>query len=112
MAAMAQLATNLGKIRKKFGFSQKNVAQLLNVSPTLLRYYETDKREPTPLHLTQLADLYAVNIADLFEEKALNSAVTLTHKRLKLADLQAIAQFNRIVKNYSALTDLVIIPSK
>jgi transcriptional regulator with XRE-family HTH domain len=107
---MSQLSTNLEKIRKKLGFSQENVAGFLNVSHTILSNYETDKREPSHAHLTQLADLYGVNIADFFDEDPYNNAATIAFAfradTLTPADLQSIAQFKRIVKNYLALNDI------
>ena len=107
---MSQLSANLERIRKKLGFSQETVAGFLNVTHTILSNYETDKREPTHAHLTKLADLYGVDVADLFDEDPDNTATTIAFAFradvLESADLNSISQFKRIVKNYLSLHDI------
>ncbi len=107
---MSTLSNNLEKLRKQLGFSQETVAGYLNVSHTILSNYEKDKYDPTHSHLKQLADLYGVDIADLFEEnpahQVANAAFAFRADGLKQEDLSAIAQFRLIVKNYITLHEV------
>ncbi|MCL2220669.1 MAG: helix-turn-helix domain-containing protein [Chitinispirillia bacterium] len=51
--------------RKKAGFSQKKCAELADISPTALNYYEKDKREPNVLILVNLAKVLRVTVDTL-----------------------------------------------
>ena len=94
-------------LREKFGFSQEIVAGYLGVTHTVISNYETGKRQPTHEHLTKLADLYDVDIVDLFSNEpaiySTNAAFAFRAETVKPEDLTSIALFRRIVKNYLTL---------
>jgi transcriptional regulator with XRE-family HTH domain len=104
---MSPLNRNLESLRKRLGYSQENVAQFLNVSHTIISNYETGKYEPTHEHLTKLADLYGVDIVDLFSEDVslnnYNLAFAFRADTLKAEDLESISKFKKIIKNYLVL---------
>lgn len=52
------LPERLRDLREKFTYSQKDVANLLDVSPSLISGYETGERTPSVEVLLQLANLY------------------------------------------------------
>ena len=66
--ANASLALRLRKFRIDAGFSQKNVADMLNVSRSTYTYYETGKTTPDPATLNRIARLLGVSIEDFFSE--------------------------------------------
>lgn len=62
------LAKNLARFRKRKGYSQKYVAELLHISPQAYHKYEKiDGRgtEPSTENLGKLADLYNVSVDEL-----------------------------------------------
>ncbi|MDD2235368.1 MAG: helix-turn-helix domain-containing protein [Desulfitobacteriaceae bacterium] len=54
--AMNVLPERLKTIRKQRGWTQRQVAQKMNISPSTIALYETGDRNPDPLMLTRLAD--------------------------------------------------------
>ena len=52
------LPERLKELRVKFGFSQRDVARYLSMSPSIVSSYETGERTPSVEVLLDLADLY------------------------------------------------------
>jgi len=52
---MESLGQRITHYRKKIGISQKDLADAIEVSSTVLNYYEKDKRKPNVLILIRLA---------------------------------------------------------
>ena len=49
------LATKLKRYRLQVGFTQKNVAEVLNISRSTYTYYELGKTSPDPATLNHIA---------------------------------------------------------
>lgn len=97
-------------LREKFGYSQDAVAKFLGVKREMISYYETEARE-TPLQtLEKLADLFGVDLeiffADSVEEATTELAFAFRADELNERDLESIASFRRIIKNYQRITKL------
>ncbi len=104
-------ASNISNLRKRFGFSQEQVAAYLEMpNHTMISYYETGKREIPLEVLEKLADLYRVDLYDLMEEDALSQSVNMAFafraEDVEASDLTALAQFNKLVKNYVKINRL------
>ena len=101
---MTNLSCNLKELREHVGLSQTIVADFLGVTHTTISNYELSKVMPPHEHLKQLATLYDVEMADLFEEDAinqrLNAAFAFRADSLTAKDLIGITHFKKIVKNY------------
>ncbi|WP_271397813.1 helix-turn-helix domain-containing protein [Salinicoccus roseus] len=70
------LAKNLARLRKRKGYSQKYVAELLHISPQAYHRYErTDDKnnEPNSENLAKLADLYDVTVDELLGRKSVQN---------------------------------------
>ena len=104
---MTPISKNLEALRKRQNLNQTTVAEYLGVSHTIISNYETAKFLPTHEHLTKLAALYDVEIADLLEEDAANKVVNLAFAfradSIEIEDLKSITRFKQIVKNYLKL---------
>lgn len=61
------LRRNLKLFRKKAGFTQRDVADRLNVSEQTVARWEIGTRVPSIEHLEKLAELYGVEVADFFK---------------------------------------------
>ena len=104
---MSTLASNLKIFRERNHFSQETVGNFLGLKREVVSYYETGVREPAFEHLEKLADLYCAEIADFYEEdaqeKMVNFAFAFRAGEFSTADLEAIAKFKRIIRNYLKL---------
>lgn len=58
---IAGLSEKLKELRNKFGLSQKQVAERLGVSPSIVSGYETGERTPSTEVLLALSRLYHVS---------------------------------------------------
>lgn len=59
-------AKRLIKLRKSKGFSQKQLADYIDVSPSLVGMYEQGRRKPSFEILEAIADCFNVNIDTLY----------------------------------------------
>ena len=104
---MSSISQNIVNLRKRLALSQQDVALYLSVSHTIVSNYENDKYPPTHEHLSKLADLYDIEIADLFEEdaesKLLNLAFAFRADEVSTEDIAHITQFKKIIRNYLKL---------
>ncbi len=99
------IGQNLAALREKRGLSQEEAASYLGVSRPVISYYETAQREIPLLHLEKLGDLFGVEVADLMlEPQSLEQQASIAFAfrtdGLTTSDLQGIADFQKIVKNY------------
>lgn len=97
-------------LRERFGYSQDAVANFLGVKREMISYYETGAREAPLNILEKLADLFGVDLeiflSDSFEEAATELAFAYRATELNEKDLESIAAFRRIIKNYQRITKL------
>ncbi len=95
---------NLKRLREKMSLSQEAVGSFLGISRELISNYETGQRNIPSAHLTVLANLFCVHEYDFFEEDAadqkVNIAFAFKADELKSEDLDSIASFKRVVRNY------------
>ncbi len=62
-------ADRFKKLRIKFGFTQKSLAQKLQISPSAVGMYEQGRREPDSKTLLRIANLFGVSTDYLISEK-------------------------------------------
>ena len=95
---------NIKKIRERLGYNQDEVADFLSVSRPFISLIETGEREVSLPHMERLADLFNIDIIDLLEEdkdfQNLNYAFAYRSGTLTSQDLNSIADFQKVVKNY------------
>lgn len=59
---MKIFADRLLELRKEKGVSQKTLAKALEVSFSVVCYWETDRSEPTAPNLVKIADYFSVSV--------------------------------------------------
>ncbi|WP_075350310.1 helix-turn-helix domain-containing protein [Algoriphagus marinus] len=101
------IGKNLQALRQKLGFTQEQVAEYLRITRVELSYYETGSRTmPTNL-MSPLANLYGVDEYDFYEEDldlaSVNLALAFRADSIKSSDLEQIAKFKKIVRNYLSM---------
>lgn len=70
---MSQLGNNIKKLRLNEGLTQKQLAEALNVSQTVVGFWESGRNKPKEDKIKELASLFCVSIPDLKGEKQDNS---------------------------------------
>lgn len=98
------IGSNIKRIRERLGYTQEDVAAFLPVSRSLISLVESGERELNLDHLEKLANLFNVALIDLLEEKEtlqhLNYAFAFRTTSLTATDLNSIADFQGVIKNY------------
>ncbi len=85
---ISDLPNKLKALRVKYGYSQKQVAVKMNVSPSIISGYETGERTPSADVLLSLSFIYNCSIDYLLgkqahEPTAMFDATGLTDKQVK-----------------------------
>ena len=105
------IAKNIRMLREANRFTQDNVAKFLGIGRSAYSNYELGTREIPLDILERLTDLYGVDLYLLFEgnEAAVKNMLVTAFRidDLSQEDLNAIAVFKRIVKNYIKLDMLL-----
>jgi transcriptional regulator with XRE-family HTH domain len=95
---------NIQALRTKLGLTQEALAQYLNTSREQVAYYEAGSRTVSSSHLTRLANLFCMNEFDFYEadnsKRDLNIVFAFRADTLQPTDLESIARFKKIVRNY------------
>ncbi len=103
------IGKNIKAFREQFGYTQEHVAGFLGIDRSLLSYFESGDREISLIHLSKLADLYCVEVEDFMENNPAQKtamAVAFRKEGLEEKDLKAIAEFQKVVKNYVTMKKL------
>jgi len=105
------IGQNLCKLRKANHYTQEQIAECLGINRSTYSNYELGEREMPFELLERTADLLGCDLAVLLEEKeAVVDEMMLCSFRvdnLSAEDLEQIAVFKRIVKNYMKMNQLL-----
>ena len=105
------IGQNLCKLRKANNFTQEQVAEYLGINRSTYSNYELGDREVPFELLERVADLLGCDLSVLMEEdEALVDEMMVCSFRvddLSANDLEQIAVFKRIVKNYVKMKELL-----
>lgn len=85
-------------------YSKKRIAEILNVDPSLITYYEQGKRTPTVGKLNQLAEIFSIPMEWLITENIGNiQVVARSHGKETPAELKEILFFQQMVADFIEL---------
>lgn len=101
----------LKQLRKQNGFTQKEIAQQLNVTAQCYQGYETGYRQPTPEMLCKLADIFGVSVDYLLgreNEKAVapKGTTDIATNFIKELGLENDKRFKDFAKLYAHLPEM------
>lgn len=100
----AVIGQNLKRLREQMAITQDTLAQFLETSREQIAYYESGSRTLPSSQLSKLANLFCLDEYDFYEEDSENQRVNLAFAFradcINPKDLDSIAQFKRIVRNY------------
>ena len=95
---------NIRLLREELGLTQDVLAQYLSISREQIAYYESGSRSITTAQLSKLANLFCLNEYDFYEadpqKRKISIAFAFRADTLDPQDLENIAQFKKIVRNY------------
>lgn len=103
----ASLAVWLRELRLRSGYSQKNVADLLNVNRSTYTYYETGKTTPDPVTLNRIAKIFGVPLAVFFSEESPRVVLEDSSSTSKRAPKKARPNPTRIGELTSSERDVI-----
>ncbi|MBQ8608199.1 MAG: helix-turn-helix transcriptional regulator [Bacteroidaceae bacterium] len=105
------IGQNLCKLRKANSFTQEQVAEYLGINRSTYSNYELGEREMPFDLLERIADLLGCDLTVLMEEDeaVVNEMMVCSFRvdDLSADDLEQIAAFKRIVKNYVKMNELL-----
>jgi transcriptional regulator with XRE-family HTH domain len=101
------IGQNIRTLREKMGLTQEALAQYLNAKREAIAYYEIGQRSIPSAQLSKLANLFCMNEYDFYEEdlqgRSINIAFAFRADEFQAQDLESIAQFKKIVRNYISM---------
>ncbi|MDP4184236.1 MAG: helix-turn-helix transcriptional regulator [Bacteroidota bacterium] len=105
------IGKNIKLYREINGFTQDAIAKFLDIKREMISYYENGLREIPFEILSRLSDLYGVDLADFYEENESvvkeNVACAFRTNGFDNEDLESIAKFKAVVKNYLKMNNLL-----
>lgn len=102
------VAKNFKKLRETLNFTQDKVGEYLECSREEISYYENGSRDIPLSVLERASDLFGVELVDFFsEEESVGIRIAYRADDCSVEDLNQIARFKRIVKNYQRLDRLM-----
>lgn len=93
------LPEKLQKIRLKYGYSQKQVADKLGISPSIVSGYETGERTPSTDILLSLSNIYHCSTDYLLGKEMSNPQIVLDVSGLTDRQIQAIQVLINAIKD-------------
>lgn len=101
---MGTLQNNIKAIRKKLGYTQEIVADVLGIARSTYTEYETKEIDIPFDTLEKLSNFFGVELASFFaeNENQLNDSLVCAFRMedASIDDLKRVAHFKSIVKNY------------
>ena len=93
------LGERLKKLREKFGYSQRTIAKLLKISPSVISGYESGEKSPSLEVLIAISDIYNCSTDYLLGKKMENQSVILDTRGLNDEEIKAIVALIDVMKN-------------
>ena len=92
-------------LREKFKYTQEEVSQYLGISQPAYLKYEMGDTEVSMEGLEKLARLYGMDEYDIMEGNMEPENVESALSRDVMSNLEEVAHFQQIVKNYIMMSD-------
>ena len=101
------IGRNISKYRLAHGYTLDNLATFLGFEREQVLDFENGIGSLSVINLSRIADLFGVELDELLSENT-SSIIDKTHNHtLTDIDIQSIAEFNRIVLNYTKMKRLM-----
>lgn len=104
------IGKNIQLFRKKLGFNQQQLGDLIGVPRELISYYENGNREVSLLHLEKIASCLNVDMEVLLSDEAetvkSDLAFAFRANELSPEDVKSIGIFKEIVHNFNKMKNI------
>lgn len=98
------IGENIEFFRKKLNYKKKDMAEILNVNPSLITYYEQGKRVPTVGKLNKIAEIFEIPVEWLMTENVGNiQFATRSRGKENATETREILFFQEIAVNFVEL---------
>lgn len=94
------LGEKLKDIRKRFGLSQEQLAEIINVSRQAITKWETDKGMPDVMNLQELAKVFGVTVDYFLRDEGTSAVKTMTKSLDKTKYGSKLSAYNEILKEF------------
>lgn len=94
---LLNINVRLRELRIKFGYTQIQIAKMLNIDRSTYAYYETGKTRPDITSLVVLARIYNISLDELLDDESMPKAVS---------DHRFVSDYVEGKKNSSRIYDL------
>ncbi|MBT2559824.1 helix-turn-helix transcriptional regulator [Pedobacter sp. ISL-68] len=113
---MITLGTKLTRLRKKKGYTQQEIADLLHISQPAYHKWETDLTRPAADNLLKISEIYEIDIKDLLEEAPTFNITNSDCSIQNIGNSNFYAEspdlINGLLKNQDAITNLLNVQNK
>ena len=92
------LPTKLKDLREQYHYSQKEVANRLNISPSIVSGYETGERTPSTEILLKISSLYQCSTDYLLGRVTTTPTIALNIDGLNQEQIQALQTLIQVMK--------------
>lgn len=104
---MSNMGERLKKLRKKHGYTQKDIANFLDISQTLVAKIENNERNLKLTKLLKLCDLYDVNEEYvLYGEPLEEDEFKVYIKKSKGISIETMYRMNKICRNLHEMSKI------
>ena len=93
------LSLRLKELRISYGYSQKEVAQKLNISPSIISGYETGERTPSTENLLALSYLYKCSTDYLLGKTNNSPSLVLDVNDLTEEQIQVLQSLIKVMRH-------------
>ena len=102
------VAKNFKNLRENLGFTQDKVSEFLDCSREEISYYENGSREIPLTILERASDLFGIELMEFFTEgDSVGIRIAYRADDCSVEDLNQIARFKKIIKNYQRINRLM-----
>jgi transcriptional regulator with XRE-family HTH domain len=105
------VGSNIKRFRERMGLTQDALAGFLGIPREQISYWESGARTISTSHLSKMADLFCLDDYAFYEEEKseqdVNLAFAFRADGISANDLENIAAFKRVVKNYLSMKKML-----
>lgn len=100
------LGARLVKAREKAGLNQKQLAELLKVTPSRLNYWEKDKREPDIFMIKEISSILKISADYLIGNEA--PLITYSESFYTLEEQEYIKKYRILDRHGKKIVDIIL----
>ena len=102
------IGKKLKDLRIKSGYTQEQIAEVLEVKREIISYYENDVRTISTSNLIKLLKFYGLSLKEFTEGKLdIQIICNVDKKKISIKDMEALVFINNFVNNLNELKNLI-----